>query len=483
VVTAHIPLATHKLTGVSVGSAATDSLNLGQAQAEAFIWCGTAGGSADAITLSPSPAITAYAAGQRFVWMASSSVNTGATTVAISGLSTIALQNNGAALVAGNHAASKMFIGILNTTSTVQIMQVQNSGTISNLTVSGTSLLTGVTTHGDDVVSDTDSTDDLGTTGVRWANLFVDGITATDQITATGFTGTLDGILGSGAAAAATVTQLTSGGNIVSDTDSTDSLGTTGVRWAGTWTDAINGVTSPTAQYTSAEETKLSGIEASADVTDATNVLAGLVGQEAVATGFTGTLDGILGSGTPAAATVTTIDASGVATATTFEPDGDTSAADNAAIGYTSDEGLILTGQGSTTDVTIKNDADATVFSIATGTTTGTFAGTVLAKTDTDTSNTGSVTLDFTANQNFILTFTGNVTLDNPTTEQVGQAGVIACIQDGTGSRTLSLGTDYETAAGGGITLSTAADAVDIIPYFVKAAGSIQLGAVQKAFS
>jgi hypothetical protein len=47
----------------------------------------------------------------------------------------------------------------------------------------------------------------------------------------------------------------------------------------------------------------------------------------------------------------------------------------------------------------------------------------------------------------------------------------------------LSLGTDYETAAGGGITLSTAADAVDIIPYFVKAAGSIQLGAVQKAFS
>jgi len=99
----------------------------------------------------------------------------------------------------------------------------------------------------------------------------------------------------------------THGGNVVSDADSTDSLGTTGVRWAGTWTDAINGVTSPTAQYTSAEETKLDGIEASADVTDATNVLAGLVGQEAVATGFTGTLDGVLGGGTPAAATVTTL--------------------------------------------------------------------------------------------------------------------------------------------------------------------------------
>ena len=167
----------------------------------------------------------------------------------------------------------------------------------------------------------------------------------------------------------------------------------------------------------------------------------------------------------------------------TVNPAGDTSSSDAAAVGYTAAEGLILTGQGSTSDVTIKNDADATVFSIATGTTTGTFAGTVLAKTDTDTSNTGNVTLDFTANQNFVLTLTGNVTLDNPSTEQVGQAGVIVFIQDGTGSRTVTLGTDYETAAGAGLTLSTAASAVDIVPYFVKAANSIQLGAPQLAFS
>jgi hypothetical protein len=197
---------------------------------------------------------------------------------------------------------------------------------VGNSTVSGTLGVTGVTTHGGNVVSDADSTDDLGTTGVRWANLFVDAITATDQITATG---------------------------------------------------------------------------------------------------FTGTLDGILGSGTAAAADVTTLDTTGAITGGTI----------------------------------------------------------ILAATDTDTSNTGSVTLDFSANQNFVLTFTGNVTLANPSTEAVGQAGVIVCIQDGTGSRTLSLGTDYETAAGGGITLSTAANAVDVIPYFVKASASIQLGAPQLAFS
>ena len=110
-------------------------------------------------------------------------------------------------------------------------------------------------------------------------------------------------------------------------------------------------------------------------------------------------------------------------------------------------------------------------------------SATAVAKTDTDTSNTGSVTLDFGANQNFVLTLTGNVTLANPSTEQVGQSGFIACIQDGTGSRTLSLGTDYETAGGAGITLTTTASATDLIPYVVIAANRILLGTPQLAFS
>tara|TARA_R100000541_G_scaffold19984_1_gene29868 strand:- start:173 stop:1315 length:1143 start_codon:yes stop_codon:yes gene_type:complete len=62
------------------------------------------------------------------------------------------------------------------------------------------------------------------------------------------------------------------------------------------------------------------------------------------------------------------VDIVGTVTGAAFEPDGDTAAGDNAAIGYTAAEGLILTGQGSTSDVTIKNDADATVFTVPTGT-------------------------------------------------------------------------------------------------------------------
>ena len=107
----------------------------------------------------------------------------------------------------------------------------------------------------------------------------------------------------------------------------------------------------------------------------------------------------------------------------------------------------------------------------------------VIGATLTDTSNTGSVTLDFDAYQNFILTFTGNVTLAAPSTEKVGQSGVIVIIQDGTGSRTLSLHGDYETAGGDALSISTAGSAVDVLPYFVKAANSIQLGAPQTAFS
>ena len=111
------------------------------------------------------------------------------------------------------------------------------------------------------------------------------------------------------------------------------------------------------------------------------------------------------------------------------------------------------------------------------------FTNAAVGKTDTDTSNTGSVTLDFDANQNFVLTLTGNVTLANPSTEKVGQSGFIAFIQDGTGSRTVTLGTDYESAGGSGITLTTTASATDLVPYVIVAANRVLLGTPQLAFS
>jgi len=108
---------------------------------------------------------------------------------------------------------------------------------------------------------------------------------------------------------------------------------------------------------------------------------------------------------------------------------------------------------------------------------------TAVAGTETNDAATGNLTLDFSANQNFILTLTGALTLDNPTTEIVGQSGFIVFIQDGTGGRTVSLGTDYETVGAGGLTLSSAASATDIVPYVTMADARILLGAPQLAFA
>jgi len=94
--------------------------------------------------------------------------------------------------------------------------------------------------------------------------------------------------------------------------------------------------------------------------------------------GSVGLTSGLAFTGTTVTAsstiTGTTITGSGDVTGTTLNATGDTAAGDNAAIGFTAAEGLILTGQGSTNDVTIKNDADTEVMGVATGATVVDFA-------------------------------------------------------------------------------------------------------------
>jgi len=111
-----------------------------------------------------------------------------------------------------------------------------------------------------------------------------------------------------------------------------------------------------------------------------------------------------------------------------------------------------------------------------------TFPGAVAAPVQTA-SITGNTTLDFNTYQHFVLTMTGAVSLLNPTTGAIGQTGFIALIQDGTGGRAVSLGSDFETAAAAGLTLTAAASATDFIPYAKIAANRILLGTPQLAFA
>jgi hypothetical protein len=83
IVTANIPMNSKKFTGLTVGSARTDSISLGQVQDGTYTTLGTAGGSADTYTATPSPAITAYATGSRYIIKINAD-NTGASTLNIS---------------------------------------------------------------------------------------------------------------------------------------------------------------------------------------------------------------------------------------------------------------------------------------------------------------------------------------------------------------------------------------------------------------
>lgn len=76
-----------------------------------------------------------------------------------------------------------------------------------------------------------------------------------------------------------------------------------------------------------------------------------------------------------------------------------------------------------------------------------------------------NISVDFNAGQNFAVQLGGNRTLDNPTNCVPGQTGSIFVIQDGTGSRTLSFGTNYKFPGGTAPTLSTGASACDRIDY------------------
>ena len=109
-----------------------------------------------------------------------------------------------------------------------------------------------------------------------------------------------------------------------------------------------------------------------------------------------------------------------------------------------------------------------------------TFGAAIAGATQTATV-TGNVTPDFEAFSNFVLTMSGNVTLKDPSTEAVGNSGVFVFIQPSSSAgKTLAVEAQYKTAGDAAYTLSSGVNDVDIIPYFVSAAGSVIMGKITK---
>jgi hypothetical protein len=141
--TANLPMGTFKFTGLSAGSAATDSTNIAQVQNSFGSFLTVAG--TDTITASVSPALTAYASGQMFAFVAANT-NTGAVTINISSLGAKAITKTGnTALVAGDLTANYLFVVVYDGTQ-FQVVGV-SATTFVNLTISGVLTLSGAGTQ------------------------------------------------------------------------------------------------------------------------------------------------------------------------------------------------------------------------------------------------------------------------------------------------------------------------------------------------
>lgn len=104
--TADLPMGGFKHTNVANATARNNYAAVGQVQDGDFVWLGTAGGTATALTASASPAITAYKAGQKFRLITASG-STGSVATA----HTININSIGAKNIVNNEDSTNPTIG------------------------------------------------------------------------------------------------------------------------------------------------------------------------------------------------------------------------------------------------------------------------------------------------------------------------------------------------------------------------------------
>jgi len=138
-VTANIPLAGFKITGLGAATVGTDAVQYGQIQSNTDKLVTVSG--TDTLTGSVTPALTAYAAGNLFSFVVANT-NTGAVTINIDGVGSKSITRTGStALVAGDMVAGEVVLIEYDGTR----FQLLNPNSYTNLLVSGTLNYGGVT--------------------------------------------------------------------------------------------------------------------------------------------------------------------------------------------------------------------------------------------------------------------------------------------------------------------------------------------------
>jgi len=123
---------------------------------------------------------------------------------------------------------------------------------------------------------------------------------------------------------------------------------------------------------------------------------------------------------------------------------------------------------------TASTGAFTTLSASGTATFTGTMSATANAYMQIDAlTDAATIAVDMSVGNNFSVTLGGNRTLGNPTNLTAGQSGVIFITQDGTGSRTLAYSSYWDFPSQTAPTLTTTANAVDVLVYTVRSSTSI----------
>jgi len=127
----------------------------------------------------------------------------------------------------------------------------------------------------------------------------------------------------------------------------------------------------------------------------------------------------------------------------------------------------------STADVRyVRASVSSTIPSAKTFTSAVTFEGPGIVPV-TSLTDAASIAIDMGLGNNFAITLAGNRTLSAPTNVTPGQTGYIYVVQDGTGSRTLAFNNAYIFVSGTAPTMSTDANAIDLLVYNAKTTTAI----------
>lgn len=159
-VTANLPMAGFRHTAVSDASATNQYLTYLQAQGSTATWLGTAGGTADAATVSPSIGVTSYVTGAEFAYIPVGTNTITTPTINISGLGTKAITYRGSALQIGDIPSAGVVQIRYNGTS----FDMLNAPLSRILKAKGTAIASAATT--DIGAADSDFIDVTGTTGI-----------------------------------------------------------------------------------------------------------------------------------------------------------------------------------------------------------------------------------------------------------------------------------------------------------------------------